>query len=309
MGIYEHEAEFGGKPVIEFRPDMVLTPDTHNYRIRREYDDTVEFTELFALFVSSDGADQVTGLITGGFSDEMYEEGMGPVIESIIASAEQLQSLTSLFIGDIVGEENEISWIIQSDVSPIWQAFPRLRILQLRGGQSLSLGEVAHDQLQALTIQTGGLPARVVREVGSGQLPQLEHLELWLGDNGYGGDSTIDDVKPLLDPKRFPKLKYLGLKNSEYSDAIAQAIAESDILSQLEILDLSMGTLSDEGAKALIAQADKMTSLKHLDIDHHYVKDEVLKQLSALPFEVTCGDRGDEDEYDGEVHRYIAVSE
>ncbi len=46
------------------------------------------------------------------------------------------------------------------------------------------------DSLVALTIESGGLPAAVVREVASAHLPALEHLELWLGEENYGGDAT-----------------------------------------------------------------------------------------------------------------------
>ena len=40
----------------------------------------------------------------------MFEEDMSGVVEAVVSAASQLPELTALFIGDIIGEENEISW-------------------------------------------------------------------------------------------------------------------------------------------------------------------------------------------------------
>ena len=91
-------------------------------------------------------------------------------------------------------EESEISWITQTDVGPLFAAFPQMTELWIRGGGGLSLGRPRHERLEKLVVQTGGLPGSVVREVGAAHLPKLEHLELWLGDPGYGRDLTADRI-------------------------------------------------------------------------------------------------------------------
>lgn len=311
MGFWEFTERFDGKRVVDYTPGMDLDPENLNYRIRREYDSEHDFSQLLSHFAAADNVDQVTGLLTGAYDDEMFDpsNGMGSVVEGVVAIAPRLPSLTGLFIGDIIAEESEISWIQQSDVSPIWQAFPRLRTLQLRGGAGLSLGEVAHDQLKTLIIQAGGLPREVVREVAAARLPELEHLELYLGEPNYGGDSSIEDLQPLLSGDLFPKLKYLGLKNSEFQDGIAKASAQAPIVERLEVLDLSLGNMTDEGANALLAGTDHLGKLKKLNLEHHFVTSEVAAQFSSWPCEVNLQDSQEPHTYGDEVYRFIAISE
>lgn len=304
MTIGEHLEDFEGKPVVDYEPGMTLQPETNNYRLRLEYDSGQSFDELLTDFLSADNVDRVTGLITGAYSEEMYEEPMDVIVEAIVAAAPRLPSLTGLFIGDITFDENEISWIQQSDVSPVWAAYPKLRTFQVRGGEGLSLGEVAHDQLQSLIIETGGMPKEILQELANAKLPELEHLELYLGDSGYGWSGTIADVEALLKVDRFPKLKYLGLKNSEIADDIAELVCGSPILEQLETLDLSLGTLGDAGAEKLLA-CENVKKLGFLDVSHHYMSDDVMKRVSELPCEVNVEDQEDEEEYG----RYVALGE
>lgn len=304
MTIGEHLEDFDGKPVVDYEPGMTLQPETTNYRLRLEYDSEQSFDELLTDFLSADNVDRVTGVLTGAYSEEMFEEPMDTIIESIIAAAPRLPSLTGLFIGDITFEENEISWIQQSDVSPVWAAYPKLRTFQVRGGEGLGLGEVAHDQLQTLIIQTGGMPKEILQELANAKLPELEHLELYLGDSGYGWSGTIADVEALLKADRFPKLKYLGLKNSEIADDIAALVCDSPILEQLETLDLSLGTLGDAGAEKLLA-CENVKKLKKLDVSHHYMSDDVMKRISELPCEVNVDDQETEEEYG----RYVSIGE
>src|SRR4051812_18647365 len=106
-------------------------------------------------------------------------------------------------------EESEISWITQTNVGALFQAFPMLREFVVRGGSSLALGTIRHHALQRLTVQAGGIDVSVVRDILGSSLPALTHLELWLGEENYGATCTIDDLKPLLSGTLFPKLKYL----------------------------------------------------------------------------------------------------
>lgn len=311
MTIGENAAEFDGLPVVDYQQGMTLNPENSAYRLRWNYGDEFTFGDLFAAFLASDGVERVTGLITGSYSEEMYDESdsMASVIETVVSAAGQLPNLTGLFLGDMTFEEIEISWIWQSDISPVWSAFPRLRNLIVRGGQGLSLGDVVHDQLQSLTVQTGGLGQDVIAQIAAAKLPELKHLEVWLGEDNYGGDSTLDDVLPLMEAERFPELSYLGIKNSTYQDEIAAAVAQASILPQLETLDLSMGTLTDSGAEALLAQPDRFRSLKKLDVSHHFLSNEMMERLQSLPCQVDISDQQDADVDGDEIYRYIAVSE
>jgi hypothetical protein len=139
-------------------------------------------------------------------------------------------------------------------------------------------------------------------------LPELRVLTLWLGVDEYGGTSTIDDLAPLLAGDRFPKLEHLGLQNSQDMDAIAIAVASSPILGRLEGLDLSMGTLTDEGATALL-RAPAIRNLKHLNLRHHYLSTAMVKKMKSLGIEVNTSDRKESEDGDGDEYRYAEVTE
>ena len=163
-------------------------------------------------------------------------------------------------------------------------------------------------RLRELVVQAGGLPRGVVHEVGSADLPALEHLELWLGTPEYEGDATVEDLAPLLGGERFPRLRYLGLRNSMITDDIAAVVALAPVTARLDVLDLSMGTLGDAGAQALL-NAPGVRKLKKLDVEHHYCSPEVVERLKGLGIEVNADDPQEADEWDGQPHRYVQVSE
>lgn len=305
MAFYEHAEEFAGKPVVDFQSGQTLDRSGNTaYAIRVEYDSETSGIELLTELLQDPNADRLEALVIGAWSGELYEDDSSAIVELLVSAAPKLASLKALFLGDITMEENEISWIKQSDVSPIWAAFPRLEVFRTRGSQDLSLGKITHDHLKSLIVECGGLPAEVLQSVAAAKLPSLEHLELYLGTDDYGWTGTIDDVRALLKPGLFPKLKYLGLRDSEIADEAAKAVVESGILPKIEVLDLSLGTLGDEGAAALL-RSDDVRKLKKLDLHHHYMSEEMMQRLEALPIEVDASDRQQEEEYG----RFVSVGE
>jgi hypothetical protein len=305
MAIYEHATQFAGKPVVDWDPDQgIRDPLNILYRISLTWEESEggqSWTDRFAAFLDDAAASRAVGLVVG-----FWGEDVEPVIEAVAAARDRLPDLKALFLGDIISEENEISWIQQGDVSPILQAYPALEQVRVRGATGLSLGTPRHAALKELTIESGGLGREVVQQVLAGELPALEHLELWLGDSDYGADTTVDDLGPLLFGNLFPRLRYLGLRDSEITDEIAQAVARAPILERIRVLDLSLGTLSDAGASALLA-APAIRKLEKLDLHHHYCSATTIAKLQLLGIEVDVSDPQQADDDDG--HRYVAVSE
>jgi len=172
----------------------------------------------------------------------------------------------------------------------------------------MQYAEVHHGRLKSLIIQSGGLGANVVREVAAADLPELEHLELWLGEENYGGDATVADLAPVLDGGLFPKLKYLGLRDSQIADQIARAVATAPVVERIRVLDLSLGALTDEGAAALL-DSPAIARLEKLDVHHHYCSEEMTAKLQSLGVEVDASEREEPDVYGDEVWRYVAVGE
>ncbi len=312
MTISAHLREFAGKPVVEFPTENPPHPGTVIYRIRVDWDDEITWQEKFAQFLDLPDIDQTTGIVIGNWKVEYPQGAPEQVIQSLVASRDQLPNLKAIFLGDIISEENEMSWIENTDISPFLTGFPELKILRVRGADGLSLGGLNHAHLEHLAVESGGLPRRILEEVIDSKLPALAHLELWLGIEFYGLNFGLAELEPIFEGKGFPKLTYLGLCNSDLADEIAKAIVDAPILSQLEVLDLSMGTLGDEGAEALY-QSDMVKNLVRLDLSHHYCSDEMMNKMLSLPIEVDMSDQEVEDVYErkGETYsiRYVVVSE
>ncbi|HEY0734382.1 MAG TPA: STM4015 family protein [Herpetosiphonaceae bacterium] len=311
MTIGEHVTQFAGLPVIDWEPGTALSATTIP-RLSLSYEAYKEgqrWIDLFAALLNDPAAATVPGLVIGPWFVSGYsEDTSASVVEALVNAHQSLPNLRALFLGDIISEESEISWINQSDISPLFDAYPALEHLTVRGGNDLRLGRLRHDRLRSLILQSGGLPAGVVREIAAAELPSLEHLELWLGVAEYGGDATLADLQPLLEGSRFPQLVTLGLCDSEQADAIAAAVATAPILERIRVLDLSLGTLGDKGAAALLA-SPAVARLEKLDIHHHYCSPEMVARLESLGITVDASDPQVEDEDDGESYRYAAVTE
>lgn len=306
MAIYEHLTGFGDLRVQPWNPgDPLPDPATTMVRLSVDWDEGGSWTDKLSAFLALPGVEATRGLVVGMW-DEEVSSGSSPdtMIQALTAAHGALPNLRVLFINDITSEESELSWITNGDLSPVLAAYPHLTHLGVRGGNELSLGLLHLPELRHLIIQTGGLDASVVRQVMTADLPALEHLELFLGTDNYGATSSVDDLTPLLDGTLFPRLKYLGLKNSDYQDQIAQVLASAPVTATLEELDLSLGVLTDEGAQALLG-SEHVGNLKKLHVAHHFMSGEMVARLEALPPEVDASDRQDDDE----EWRFVALGE
>lgn len=321
MTVGHYLEEFHGLPVFPFQDTesdtRVELPDAAAvaWRISSPTyceDDDEQWGPQFERFLKTVDVGRVRALVVGGW-DEAYENSSADIVTALIAANNRLTSLEAVFLGDMTGEDCEISWIVQSDVTPLLAAYPALREFGVRGGSHLAFPSIRHSGLESLVVETGGLGAEVVRGIVGSDLPALEKLELWLGTDEYGGDSTADDLAPLLSGAAFPALRSLGLRNSVIQDAVAAAVAGAPVLARIERLDLSMGVLTDEGAAALL-DGQPLTHLGHLDLSHHYLSEDMRKRvLAALAPHGVVVDLDDaqeaDDEGDGRVWRYVAVAE
>ncbi|WP_020524036.1 STM4015 family protein [Catelliglobosispora koreensis] len=309
MTISEHITTFAGRPVVAYPPagEPPADPAAVAWRIEDpEYDGSEEFERRLTGLAAEPWVSQVTALVIGAWGSA-YDSG--PPVDLIAGVAPQLSALDALFLGEMTFEECEISWINHTDVTPLLEAFPRLATLTIRGSEGLFFKSGRLESLRSLTFQSGGLPSDIVRAVGDSELPNLTHLELWLGTDNYGGDATVEDLVPILAGGKLPALTSLGLRNAEIADMVAAALASAPIVARLEVLDLSLGMLSDVGASALLA-GQPLTHLRKLDLHHHFITQPVMDRLTAelteAGVEVDLSEAGDPEDED---ERYIAVSE
>jgi uncharacterized protein (TIGR02996 family) len=261
-------------------------------------------------FLAEPAVGLVQALVVGScWGVEYSSESSAEVVQLLIAARDRLTNLRALFLGDILRQENEISWIMHSDITGLFDAFPDLEHFRVRGGDGLVLRELRHDNLESLIFEASNLSREVVRSVGVSKLPSLEHLELWLGTDEYGADTTPDDLHEILQGKHLPSLQYLGLRNSEIADDIPSALAGAPVLERLRVLDLSLGNLSDRGAEALLA-IPGLSRLEKLDIHHHYISPAMIERLNALGIQVDASDPQEAADIGGEeLYRFVAHSE
>ena len=252
---------------------------------------------------------QVDSLVIGMWGPE-HDEGPDTVMQLLLEHKDKLQHFKGMFFGDIIYEENEVSWIENTEYGAFLNEFPNLEFFQVRGGNGLGFRNLKHPNLKKLVVQTGGLASNVYSDIAESDLPALEHLELWLGSEYYGFNATVDQVQAVYKGtegkvNHLPNLKYLGLRNSEIANQLAAGFNGDPILDRIEELDLSRGNFSDAGAQALV-ENPAIKNLKKLTLAKSYINSDWVAKLKNLGIKV---DMKDNQSGVPEDDRYISVSE
>lgn len=274
---------------------------------QKDYDSERDIAELVKELIAHPSAKFLSALTIGmaHFDDENDYSDVISALQEALTELGGHKTLQDLFIGDFqYPDDTEISWSHLHDISGLYKLLPDLRTLQLRGG-SLELGDVDLPKLEEFIVQTGGLPLSAVKSICNAKWPKLKRLEVWFGQDNYGGEGGVEDIQPILDGKGLPDLKTLGLCNAEFVDELCKVLPKAKVLPQLERLDLSKGTLSDEGARVLAENAAAFKHLQHINLTENTLTDEGVSLVSKLCDGVSAGNQR---EYD-EDYRYSAVGE
>ncbi|MDB4952896.1 MAG: hypothetical protein JWO36_465 [Myxococcales bacterium] len=240
------------------------------------------------------------GELAFGINGDVNENTLDDL--TAIFAARAPASLRALHLGDFVyQEETEMSWYQVGDLARLWAAVPRLRRLIVQGG-SFQLGSIELPELEHAEFRTGGLSIESARAIANARWPKLRFLDVWYGDPNYGGDTTVAHVLPLLARRDLPALTHLGLKNAAHTDAICGELARAPLAAQLEDLDLSMGTMSDQGAERLVSAASALSRLVKLDVSSNYLSATAIAGLRQAFRNVLANDQNDAGDDDGERH-------
>lgn len=212
-----------------------------------------------------------------------------------------MPTLRKLRIGDDV---SQISWYRVGNLGKIWKAVPNLTHLDIEAGE-FSLGTIELPNLVHAVFRTGGLAKASAKAIANAKWPKIEHLEVYYGDENYGGDATAKDVAPLLDRTDLPKLKYLGVKNAEFQNDLVPYLAKSALVRQLTTLDISEGILTDDAVPAFLAHADAFKHLT-LDVSSTYLSADAIKKLKGVAKKLVAEDLRDDEDPE---YRYVCVGE
>ncbi|MEH2176951.1 STM4015 family protein [Nostoc sp.] len=304
----KHISKFAHKKVEDFDPAIgIIDPSGIAYAVRCEEREHVEaFREKLNILTQHPNASKIEAFVIGMWDAyDNYDSTV--VVNALVEAKDKLKKLKAIFIGDIKYSEYMISSIVQSDISPLLKAYPQLEIIQIRGGDGLEFSQLKHESLKAIIIESGALNRRTIAQICALELPALQHLELWLGSSLYGGNSSVDDLMPIISGELFPTLSYLGLQNSEYSDDIARALVNTPAIKFLNILDLTMGTLSDEGAEALL-NCSYLNKLDIFNVNDNFLSNEMIERLSQLDCQLIYDWQKEEDGYYRGL-RYCSIAE
>ena len=262
--------EFNGKPVHDYdRERGIEHPGTVCYRVRLSYEDWDggnSLPDTLQRFAQDPNADKVTELVIGIWDFE--GGGSEETRDMLIEVAPRLKNLEALMFGDITYEENEMSWIEQCDLSRLVKAFPNLKDFRARGGTGLELNNLSHPKLEKLVLETGGMWSKTINDAIGADCPELKHLELWLGVEDYGFDGSVHNLRPVLTGSVYPKLEYLGIRNSEIADEVAVALRST------EAADVS--AVKVQGSTFVLTGAL-----------HNLTRSEAKKKLEAMGAEVS----------------------
>jgi uncharacterized protein (TIGR02996 family) len=226
---------------------------------------------------------------------------------AVLAEAPALRLLRTLLIEDLrdapnpyaplaratnLGNVRQLTVIndpLEGDVAELVAALPRL--------EELSLLAYGLDPTRTFALQTlNNLRYLHVAEAGSYPIrelaanPSLGKLEvLLLVPPGLEEDEQpylrLAAIRALVRSKNLPALKNLTLHRSDMGDAGCREIADSGILGRIEILDLSHGCVTDEGAR-ILAGAKHYKHLEQLILVDNRLSEAGLRLLNRRGLEL-----------------------
>jgi uncharacterized protein (TIGR02996 family) len=243
--------------------------------------------------------------LTMVFNGDPNEADLQDLIDILAKKAPT--TLRKIHIGDFSynGADTEISWYHVGKLGKLWKGVPNLTDLIVQGGE-FDLGTIELPNLKSAKFKTGGLSKASAKAIASATWPKIEQLEIWYGDDNYGGDASVKDVEPLLARTDLRALKQLGLRNAQFTNELCQVLPSAKLLKQLSVLDLSMGCMTDEGATQLGENAAALKHLDVLDVSESYLTDAGIKAIKGCGKRVNAAAQRDDDDPE---YRHPAVGE
>ncbi|MDQ3367603.1 MAG: TIGR02996 domain-containing protein [Myxococcota bacterium] len=234
-----------------------------------------------------------------------------PAVLAEAARHDWAAHLTRLHLGDVPAGIDMAYHVVGDVGAVISRSFPGLRWLRIHSGAScgvetFGVAGLALPALVELVVETCSMASERARDLAAASLPALERLELWFR-SPFEEDAAVEDLGPILAGTAFPQLRHLALPNSTPADALAGAVAGSPIAARLASFDLSMGTLSDEGAATLAGAAAAFPGLRTLSVDDNFLSAEAIATLRARFTNAEVVSRGQKVARGGA--RYVTIAE
>ncbi len=213
-------------------------------------------------------------------------------VDALVAALPSLPALRRLTIGVYDDERYDRSWTKIGKLAAHWPHLRRLEMLKLQAG-TIDLEAIELPECRELHVETTGLTRNNLAAITKATFPKLEKLVLWFGDEDDGCDCKVEDLAPILDGQRLPRVKHLGLRDLRWADALAPALVSSKILPRLETLDVSMSDLTGTGIRTYTESAANLRHLRSIDMSKCLLDGAALALAKKLGNRVVLDQQGD----------------
>lgn len=207
-----------------------------------------------------------------------------PFIETIEKCAADLQGLEGIFLHM---QEPEFLPRACLDIRPLFKALPALRVFALDLSddylQVSHLGSffgIQHMGLECLLLEPGNHIGALANEFPLANFPSLKTLSLhfgWIHPSRAAMGAFLECTPE--------SLRELRIFDCFQMDEAAIILAKLPLLSQLNVLNLSHGVLTDDGVAAL-RSSPYIASLGRLVAQPHYASRKEMEKLRKLPIQV-----------------------
>jgi hypothetical protein len=245
--------------------------------------------------------------------DGAYHAFEQPFGGALTALSELPRTLRELQIGD--DEHDLVAGHLEvSDFGPALAALP-IESLVINVGRA-NPGPSGMPGLKRLALRLTEMTPAALQQLAATKWPALERLEVWTGEcelssintsyeqvkkhgrksvasltvrgvqrmyvnDHYGGlrwaQVREEDLEALVPPRTVE----VGLCNLLFTNELVALLPKLDWLKRIRVLDLSKGTLSTEGAQALIKKKASFARLESLILDENLLTPEEVTAISA----------------------------
>jgi uncharacterized protein (TIGR02996 family) len=172
---------------------------------------------------------------------------------------------------------------------------------------AIELFLVYGDWLEAQGDPRGELVAVQAKRLGDPNDIALRDAEARILDRHRAsliGDLPVGDGATLLWRLGFIREARIAANDDFSAAELAEAVARSAILPRLQTLSLAMGTMGEEGARAILSNKKAFAHLKQLDLSENFIPDELAGELASVCAEVITDQRDSDGDF-----RYVVVGE
>jgi len=218
-----------------------------------------------------------------------YENGINDIAKAILNHGE-LPFLEQLILScSSANSDSEDEYYPLGDLSSLWDLLPSLKSLHLRGlsfdqydvddvmydGNTV-LGNIKTEQLHSFSRSSLDFSRNELDFILQAKWPELVNLKLTMS---HSAELTADDLAPLFDKDRFPKLETLAISSCNCFDQLLPKIVNSELISQLTKLEFSYGEFKEAGIQCLIDNKEKFSQVKIISLGSQDMTNETEELL------------------------------